>query len=73
MGRRLTSEGHFTHPQQIFMALDGELDRLVLQPDLVTAAIAQLKRLSSEKIIMVSVGETLTANRSVMDTTVRAG
>ncbi len=55
------------------MALDGELDRLVLQPDLVTAAIAQLKRLSSEKIIMVSVGETLTANRSVMDTTVRAG
>jgi pyruvate,water dikinase len=41
MGRRLTSEGHFTHPRQIFMALDGELDRLVLQPDLVTAAIAQ--------------------------------
>ena len=41
MGRRLTSEGHFTHPRQIFMALEAELDRLVLQPDLVTAAIAQ--------------------------------
>jgi pyruvate,water dikinase len=41
MGRRLTGEGHFSHPRQIFMALDGELDRLVLQPDLVTAAIAQ--------------------------------
>jgi pyruvate,water dikinase len=41
MGRRLTSEGHFSHPRQIFMALDGELDRLVLQPDLVTAAIIQ--------------------------------
>jgi pyruvate,water dikinase len=41
MGRRLTSEGHLDHPRQIFMALDGELDRLVLQPDLVTAAIAQ--------------------------------
>jgi hypothetical protein len=41
MGRRLTSEGHFSHPRQIFMALDGELDRLVLQPDLVTAAIVQ--------------------------------
>jgi pyruvate,water dikinase len=89
MGRRLTSEGHFTHPRQIFMALDGELDRLVLQPDLVTAAIAQreadwkqyadldiplfldsrvprvpiaqLKRLSSEKFTVASVGETLTA------------
>ena len=89
MGRRLNSEGHFSHPRQIFMALDGELDRLVLQPDLVTAAIiqreadwkeyadldiplfldsrvprvpvAQLKRLSSEKFTVASVGETLTA------------
>ena len=88
MGRRLTSEGHFTHPRQIFMALDGELDRLVLQPDLVTAAIAQreadwkeyadldvplfldarnprvpiaqLKRMSSEKFTVASVGDTLT-------------
>ena len=41
MGRRLTNEGHLAHPRQIFMALDGELDRLVLQPDLVTGAIAQ--------------------------------
>lgn len=39
MGRRLTSEGHLEHPKQIFMALDGELDRLVLQPDLVSAAV----------------------------------
>jgi rifampicin phosphotransferase len=88
MGRRLTSEGHFTHPRQIFMALDGELDRLVLQPDLVTAVIAQreadwkeyadldvplfldarnprvpiaqLKRMSSEKFTVASVGDTLT-------------
>jgi phosphohistidine swiveling domain-containing protein len=88
MGRRLTSEGHFTHPRQIFMALDGELDRLVLQPDLVTAVIAQreadwkeyaeldvplfldarlprvpiaqLKRVSSEKFTVASVGDTLT-------------
>jgi pyruvate,water dikinase len=41
MGRRLANEGHLDHPRQIFMALDGELDRLVLQPDLVTAAIRQ--------------------------------
>ena len=41
MGRRLSNEGHLAHPRQIFMALDGELDRLVLQPDLVTDAIAQ--------------------------------
>jgi pyruvate,water dikinase len=41
MGRRLANEGHLAHPRQIFMALDGELDRLVLQPDLVNGAIAQ--------------------------------
>lgn len=41
MGRRLANEGHLAHPRQIFMALDGELDRLVLQPDLVVGAIAQ--------------------------------
>jgi pyruvate,water dikinase len=41
VGRRLTNEGHLTHPGQVFMALDGELDRLVLQPDLVAAAIAR--------------------------------
>lgn len=40
-GRRLTNEGHFDHPRQIFMALDGELDRLVLEPALVTDAIKQ--------------------------------
>ena len=41
MGRRLTNEGQLAHPRQIFMALDSELDRLVLQPDLVAGAIAQ--------------------------------
>lgn len=41
MGRRLANEGHLAHPRQIFMALDGELDRLVLQPDLVAGVIAQ--------------------------------
>lgn len=41
VGRRLASEGHLDYPRQIFMALDNELDRLVLQPDLVTAAIKQ--------------------------------
>jgi len=41
IGRRLANEGHLAHPRQVFMALDGELDRLVLQPDLVTDAIAQ--------------------------------
>lgn len=41
MGRRLTNEGFLDRPQQIFMALDVELDRLVLQPDLVVDAIKQ--------------------------------
>jgi len=40
-GRRLTNEGHLDHPRQVFMALDNELDRLVLQPDLVTDEIKQ--------------------------------
>jgi phosphohistidine swiveling domain-containing protein len=40
-GRRLANEGHLGDPKQVFMALDGELDRLVLQPDLVTDAIVQ--------------------------------
>jgi len=44
MGKRLTAEGHFDHPRQIFMALDGELDRLVLQPDLVVVAIKQREK-----------------------------
>lgn len=44
VGRRLAGEGHLDHPRQIFMALDGELDRLVLQPDLVTDAIKQRER-----------------------------
>ncbi len=44
MGRRLANEGHLEHPRQVFMALDGELDRLVLQPDLVTGAIAERER-----------------------------
>ena len=41
LGRRLTTAGHFDHPRQVFMALDGELDRLVLDPELVTGAIRQ--------------------------------
>ena len=41
MGKRLVAEGYLDRPQQIFMALDGELDRLVLQPDLVVDAIKQ--------------------------------
>jgi pyruvate,water dikinase len=40
-GIRLTNEGHLDHPQQIFMALDNELDRLVLQPELVTATLKE--------------------------------
>ncbi len=35
VGRRLAHEEHLDHPRQVFMALDGELDRLVLEPDLV--------------------------------------
>jgi pyruvate,water dikinase len=96
MGRRLASEGHLDHPRQIFMALDGELDRLVLQPDLVTATIAQreadwkeyadldvplfldarvprvpiaqLKRMSSEKFTVASVGDTLTGTGAAAGT-----
>ena len=41
VGRRLANEGHLDHPRQVFMALDGELDRLVLDPALVTGAIKQ--------------------------------
>ncbi len=41
LGRRLTTSGHFDHPRQVFMALDGELDRLVLEPELVVDAIKQ--------------------------------
>lgn len=41
MGKRLTNEGFLDRPQQVFMALDVELDRLVLQPDLVVDAIKQ--------------------------------
>lgn len=40
-GVRLTNEGYLDHPQQIFMALDGELDRLVLQPDLIVDDLKQ--------------------------------
>jgi phosphohistidine swiveling domain-containing protein len=41
VGRRLANEGILDHPRQIFMALDGELDRLVLDPALVVPAIRQ--------------------------------
>jgi rifampicin phosphotransferase len=36
IGKRLTNEGFLDSPRQVFMALDDELDRLVLEPDLVT-------------------------------------
>lgn len=32
LGRRLAAQGHLAHPQQVFMALDAELDTLVLKP-----------------------------------------
>ena len=41
VGRRLANEGHLDHPKQVFMALDGELDRLVLDPALVVPTIRQ--------------------------------
>jgi pyruvate,water dikinase len=41
VGRRLANEGILDHPKQVFMALDGELDRLVLDPALVVPAIRQ--------------------------------
>lgn len=44
VGKRLTAQGLFDHPRQVYMALDGELDRLVLQPELVVHAIKQRER-----------------------------
>jgi phosphohistidine swiveling domain-containing protein len=41
LGRRLVSEGALDDEAQIFMAVDDELDLLVLDPALVTAAIRQ--------------------------------
>ena len=39
-GRRLTAAGHITRPGQVFMALDEELDTLVLDPAQLTATLA---------------------------------
>ena len=41
LGRRLVAAGHMTHPGQVFMALDGELDALALDPAVVMPAIRQ--------------------------------
>ncbi len=39
-GRRLAAEGHIAHPGQIFMALDEELDLIVLEPGALTERLA---------------------------------
>ncbi len=44
LGRRLVTEGQLEHEGQVFMALDEELDLLVLDPQLVTAVIRQRER-----------------------------
>lgn len=44
MGRRLVTAGHLDHEGQVFMALDEELDLLVLDPQLVTEVIRQRER-----------------------------
>ncbi len=40
VGRRLAAAGHIAHPRQIFMALDEELDLLVLEPGALTEHLA---------------------------------
>lgn len=40
VGRRLAAAGHIAHPRQIFMALDEELDLLVLEPGALTERLA---------------------------------
>ena len=40
VGRRLAAAGHIAHPRQIFMALDEELDLLVLEPGALTERFA---------------------------------
>ena len=44
LGRRLVSAGQLDHEGQVFMALDEELDLLVLEPQLVTALIRERER-----------------------------
>jgi pyruvate,water dikinase len=39
-GRRLAADGHIAHPGQIFMALDEELDLIVLEPGALTERLA---------------------------------
>lgn len=54
LGRRLTEQGHLAHPQQVFMALDSELDTLVLDPaslrERLTAREAQWRQLFGIKL-----------------------
>jgi pyruvate,water dikinase len=40
LGRRLAADGHIAHPGQIFMALDEELDLIVLEPGALTERLA---------------------------------
>lgn len=40
VGSRLAAAGHIAHPRQIFMALDEELDLLVLEPGALTERLA---------------------------------
>ncbi len=44
LGRRMVTEGQLDHEGQVFMALDEELDLLVLDPQLVTEVIRQRER-----------------------------
>jgi phosphohistidine swiveling domain-containing protein len=40
VGRRLCEQGYLAHPDQVFMALDSELDTLVLNPATMTERLA---------------------------------
>ena len=44
LGRRLTVEGHLDRPQQLFMALDEELDVLTSDPASLTGVLRQRER-----------------------------
>jgi phosphohistidine swiveling domain-containing protein len=41
LGRRLVEQGHLAHEQQVFMALDSELDTLALNPASLTLRFAE--------------------------------
>ncbi|WP_322754721.1 PEP-utilizing enzyme [Frankia sp. Cas3] len=44
LGRRLHEHGHLDHPGQIFMATDAELETLALDPDSLSATLADRER-----------------------------